>query len=218
MKPEKLSLFNFEHHVVRSVEIDGEPWFVVVDVCKALGILNASQAVARLSDKQKRIPNMYTIHIGPKQPWLVNEYGLYKLVFLSRKPEAIKFTDWVAEEVLPSLRKTGMYFGSTYDKAKDRTIARLQSSTQIYKESTKRIEGDLLAARHRVAVAEATAQTRLERMRSQELRRYNREFREYEAARKQDREEYKAALRYKKPAKGTYAAQRIMELRAKEKV
>ena len=91
-----------------SVKIDGEPWFVAADVCRILEIRNVSDALSRLDADEKGVTNVYSPG-GMKEMNIVNEPGLYRLVFASRKPEAKKFQRWVYHEVLPSIRKTGGY-------------------------------------------------------------------------------------------------------------
>lgn len=107
----------FEHEEfgsVRVVMIDGEPWFVAVDVCRILEISNSRDAVARLDDDEKADVGITdTSSNGVQQRRTVtaiSESGLYALIFTSRKPEAKKFRKWVTHEVLPSIRKTGAYF------------------------------------------------------------------------------------------------------------
>lgn len=93
---------------VRYEMIDGEPWFVANDVCNILGIVNSRDALSRLEDDEKGVG--ITDTLGGKQEMnIVNESGLYNLIFQSRKPEAKKFRKWVTSEVLPSIRKTGKY-------------------------------------------------------------------------------------------------------------
>ena len=90
---------------VRSVLIDGEPWFVAADVCRALEIQNVTQAMERLDDEERAMFN-----IGRQgETHIVNESGLYTLILGSRKPEAKRFKKWVTGDVLPSIRKTGAY-------------------------------------------------------------------------------------------------------------
>lgn len=105
----ELQLFsNPEFGQVRVVEINGEPWFVGSDVCRVLEIKNVSDAISRLDDDEKGIANVETL--GGKQNLLtINESGLYALVVTSRKPDAKKFRKWITAEVIPSIRKTGMY-------------------------------------------------------------------------------------------------------------
>ena len=93
---------------LRSISKDGVPHFLVSDVCKALDILNPSQATAKLEDDEKALWNMNTTG-GRQQVLIVNESGLYGLVLRSRKPSAYAFRRWVTTTVLPSLRKDGVY-------------------------------------------------------------------------------------------------------------
>ena len=96
---------------VRAIMRDGEPWFVAADICKALEIGNPSQVLVRLEDDEKMntlISNEGNRRGNPKMT-VVNESGLYALIFGSRKPEAKVFKRWVTHEVLPTIRKTGGY-------------------------------------------------------------------------------------------------------------
>lgn len=94
---------------VRTIMINGEPWFVAKDVCDILDIKNPSDTLRKvLSDWEKGIEIVYT-HGGPQQMGIVNESGLYHLIFVSRKPEAEAFRRWVTQDLIPSIRKTGRY-------------------------------------------------------------------------------------------------------------
>lgn len=100
---------NEEFGTIRSVVIDGEPWFVATDVCNALGIANSRDAVARLDDDEKNTVVLTDGIRGNPQKAIVNEPGLYTLILGSRKPEAKPFKRWIAHEVIPSIRKDGFY-------------------------------------------------------------------------------------------------------------
>jgi hypothetical protein len=99
-----------DHDEFRVIDRDGEPWFLLTEVCKKLGIGNPSNVAASLDDDEKGI---VTIDIlgGKKRVRIVNESGLYSVILRSRKPEAKAFKKWVTSEVLPSIRKTGGYGG-----------------------------------------------------------------------------------------------------------
>lgn len=105
----ELQIFNSEQFGrIRAVEMDGEPWFCLADVCKPLG-LEASKCKTRLKTdgllSREGVDSM-----GRRNTMLwVNEGNLYRAIFQSKKPEAEQFTDWVTEEVLPALRKSGEY-------------------------------------------------------------------------------------------------------------
>jgi prophage antirepressor-like protein len=117
--------FAFEDHVVRVVEIDEAPWFVGRDVCRALGIGNESQALGRLDDDERGVCNVDPSSDSKFSPEtrtaiVINEPGVYQLIFTSRKPEAKRFKRWLAHEVLPALRKHGAYvMPETADAAAD---------------------------------------------------------------------------------------------------
>lgn len=102
------SVFNFGDQPVRIVTIDGEPWFVAKDVCTTLGYRDAEKGTRNLGTHQKGVHDLRTPG-GDQRVTIINEPGLYRLVLRSRKPEAVAFSDWVASEVLPSIRKTGTY-------------------------------------------------------------------------------------------------------------
>lgn len=86
----------------------GDAWFVAKDVCDALGINNSRQALTRLDDDEKGVISNDTLG-GAQQMATVSEAGLYALVLSSKKPEAKAFKRWVTHDVLPSIRKHGMY-------------------------------------------------------------------------------------------------------------
>ena len=122
----ELQVFNSsEFGNVRVVQVDGEPWFVAADVCRALEISNSRDAVARLDDDEKGVGSTDTL--GGKQGMqIINEPGLYTLVLGSRKPEAKTFKRWVTHEVLPAIRKTGSY--KTPKQSSDRDKAMLKNA------------------------------------------------------------------------------------------
>ena len=135
MSPETTVVQTFTHEQfgeIRTVEIDGEIWFVAADVAKILGIQNVRQDLAEFPEDEKAAVSIpYTSsnstkdekmtvdntdgHFGKRggaqrrKVNIINEPGLYRLIFKSRKPEAKKFQRWVYHEVLPSIRKTGAY-------------------------------------------------------------------------------------------------------------
>ena len=104
---------NEEFGSVRTTMINGEPWFVAVDVCKALEISNPTMALDRLDPDEKMTLSLTEGHSGQRggaqQVNIVNEPGLYVLVIGSRKPEAKTFRRWITHDVIPTIRKTGSY-------------------------------------------------------------------------------------------------------------
>lgn len=103
-----LQIFSYQSHEVRKVEVNGEPWFVLKDVCSILNINNQSDVYNRLDDDEKGVAQIDTLG-GQQKMSTVNESGLYHVILRSDKPEAVPFRKWVTSEVLPQIRKTGAY-------------------------------------------------------------------------------------------------------------
>lgn len=100
---------NPEFGSIRTIEQNGEPWFVGKDVAEALGYSNASKALADHVDEQDKLNNESLVSLGQRGGWIINESGFYSLCFSSKLEGAKKFKRWVTSEVLPSIRKTGNY-------------------------------------------------------------------------------------------------------------
>lgn len=107
-KDEVVHLRFEDAHQVRIVMVGGEPWWVLSDIAKALGYQRTSDASKHLRDKEKGTANCRTPG-GKQNLVIVSEPGMYRLVMKSEKPDAERFQDWVCEEVLPSIRKHGVY-------------------------------------------------------------------------------------------------------------
>ncbi len=93
---------------IRTTNVNGEPWFVAADVCRALDLGTTSKAVERLDDDEKGVNSIPTLG-GKQNLTIINEPGLYSLVLGSRKPEAKAFKRWITHEVIPSIRRNGAY-------------------------------------------------------------------------------------------------------------
>lgn len=98
-----------EFGVVRTVMIEKEPYFVGKDVTEILGYANASKAIANHVDTEDKLNNESLSSLGQRGGWLINESGLYSLILSSKMPKAKMFKRWVTSEVLPSIRKHGLY-------------------------------------------------------------------------------------------------------------
>lgn len=122
-------VFNFGDYQVRTLIKEGEPWFVAKDVADILDYSEASAMTRHLDDDDKE--SVKLIVMGQEQ-WfiLVNESGLYSAILKSRKPEAKAFKKWVTSEVLPSIRKCGMF--SLSDVSSLIEEARLNSENVVY--------------------------------------------------------------------------------------
>lgn len=107
----EITIFNNpEFGDVRTIMIDGEPWFVGKDVANALGYARERDAIANHVDKDDAVKHGVADSIGREQKTtIINESGLYSLIFGSKLESAKKFKKWVTSEVLPQLRKTGSY-------------------------------------------------------------------------------------------------------------
>lgn len=98
----------YKENPVRIIEKDGEPWFVAKDVCSILEIKEPHRSIKGLDEDEKGRHSMTTPG-GEQELTMINEAGLYRLIFKSRKKEAEDFKRWVCHDVLPSIRKTGAY-------------------------------------------------------------------------------------------------------------
>lgn len=103
-----LQIFNYKNKEVRTIEKDGEPWWVLKDVCQILDISKYRDISARLDDDEREPIRVDTLG-GSQEMICINESGLYNVILRSDKPEAKPFRKWVTSEVLPSIRKHGAY-------------------------------------------------------------------------------------------------------------
>lgn len=133
---------------IRTTMKDGEPWFVAVDVCRALEHSNSRMALERLDDDEKGVSSIYTLG-GKQEMAVVNEPGLYTLVLGSRKPEAKAFKRWITHDVIPTIRKTGGYvandelFLATYlPNADEATKAMFSATLATMRSLNEKIERD----------------------------------------------------------------------------
>lgn len=106
----ELQIFkNAEFGFVRTITVEGEPYFVAKDVTGILGYANASKAIADHVDEEDKLNNESLSSLGQRGGWLINESGLYSLILSSKMPNAKKFKRWVTSEVLPTIRRHGLY-------------------------------------------------------------------------------------------------------------
>lgn len=109
MSKNEITIFNYEAKEVRTVEKNGEPWFVLKDICEVLELSTPKRVAERLDIDEVSLTHVID-SIGRKQETLIiNESGLYSVILRSDKPQAKPFRKWVTSEVLPSIRKTGSY-------------------------------------------------------------------------------------------------------------
>ena len=135
----ELQIFNnAEFGSVRTVTVDNEPYFVGRDVAVALGYSNASKAVATHVDEEDKVFVMLDIAdaqngnvpVGQSKTAVINESGLYSLILSSKLPNAKRFKHWVTAEVLPSIRKHGVYAIDEVLENPDMLIEEIQNYLQ----------------------------------------------------------------------------------------
>lgn len=121
----EMKIFNSEEFgQVRTVIIDGEVWFCLADICRALELEQVSRVKSRLKEDGVTTGKVID-RLGREQEAIfINEANPYRTIFQSRKEAAERFTDWVTSEVLPSIRKTGKYEADTSNT----TIPRVKGS------------------------------------------------------------------------------------------
>ncbi|MCM1225969.1 MAG: phage antirepressor [Clostridium sp.] len=109
---------NDEFGTVRTLNINGEPWFVGKDIAEILGYHNTRDAIAKRVDAEDELCGVAVCDsIGREQyPVLINESGLYSMILSSKLPKAKRFKRWITSEVLPSIRRTGKY---VHEKARE---------------------------------------------------------------------------------------------------
>lgn len=117
---ENMIPFKFEGAEVRVVDQDGEPWWVLADVCKVLELRNPTITGEKLDDDEKA-----KLNLGSGSPaTIINESGLYSIILTSRKSKAKSFKKWITAEVIPSIRKTGGYMVAAPDETPEQIMAR----------------------------------------------------------------------------------------------
>ncbi len=128
-----LTVFNNQQFgEVRATEINGEPWFVLMDVCRVLEIGNTRNVTRRLDVDEKGVHEMDTLG-GKQNLTVINESGLYTVILRSDKPQAKPFRKWVTSEVLPTIRKTGEYKAKPTDELRRKNVEIREENAKIRK-------------------------------------------------------------------------------------
>ena len=104
-----IQVFTYQRSEVRTVELNGEPWFVLKDVCEVLGIANHKMTAQRLDADEVSLTDLTDSMGRQQETTVINESGLYNVILRSDKPEAKPFRKWVTGTVLPSIRRHGAY-------------------------------------------------------------------------------------------------------------
>lgn len=105
----ELQIFNYHDKPVRTIEKDGEIWWVLKDVCAVLGINKAVEVAKRLDSDEVDQTDIVDSNGRRQKTYIVNEPGVYKVILRSDKPDAKDMMRWITHEVLPSIRRTGSY-------------------------------------------------------------------------------------------------------------
>ncbi len=154
MDENKIQVWNYESSEIRTIEKDGEPWFVGKDVATVLGYSNPRDAInKRVDDEDKGVAKCDTLG-GIQDLTIINESGLYSLVLSSKLPSAKKFKRWVTNEVLPSIRKHGAYMTEqTLERALTSPDFLIELATQLKaeQEQRKRLETTVAVQEQQIA-------------------------------------------------------------------
>lgn len=139
---------------IRTIQQNGEPWFVGKDVADILGYSNSSKAIPQHVDEEDRQKqNLPTAQNGKlvAASWLINESGLYSLILSSKMPKAKEFKRWVTSEVIPAIRKTGGYIAGSENMTDAEIMAKAvlvaQSTIRQRDQRIKELESDVAAAK-----------------------------------------------------------------------
>lgn len=149
---------------IRTIQQNGEPWFVGKDVADILGYSNSSKAIPQHVDEEDRQKqNLPTAQNGKlvAASWLINESGLYSLILSSKMPKAKEFKHWVTSEVIPAIRKTGGYIAGSENMTDAEIMAKAvlvaQSTIRQRDQRIKELESDVAAAKPKVLFADAVS-------------------------------------------------------------
>ncbi len=154
-----IQIFNFENNQVRTLNIDGKPYFVGKDIADILGYANPSKALADHVDEEDKLNNESLVSLGQRGGWLINESGLYSLILSSKMPNAKKFKRWVTSEVLPAIVHKGVYMTDkkAYDITHDRSGATLADLLQQAADQLKQKDIQIAEMKPKALFADAVA-------------------------------------------------------------
>ncbi len=146
---------------IRTIQQNGEPWFVGKDVADILGYQNGSRDVNRHVDEDDRQNYQNGTFESNRGLTIINESGLYSLILSSKMPKAKEFKRWVTSEVIPAIRKTGGYIAGSENMTDAEIMAKAvlvaQSTIQQRDQRIKELESDVAAAKPKVLFADAVS-------------------------------------------------------------
>lgn len=150
----QLQTWNYGSSEIRTVEKDGEPWWVLADVCKVLELTTPARVAGRLEDDEKGVSLIHTLG-GKQNVTVINESGLYAVILRSDKPQAKPFRKWVTSEVLPTIRKHGAYMTEqTLERAITSPDFLIELATQLKAEQAQRKQLETTVAVQNQQIAE----------------------------------------------------------------
>ena len=131
---------NEEFEEVRTIQIDGEPWFVGKDVAKNLGYKDTSDALKNHVDEEDKLTRCFTDSGQSREMYIINESGLYSLTLSSKLESARKFKRWITHEVIPEIRRSGNYhLPQTYQEALRALADKVEQNEKLAAENAKLI-------------------------------------------------------------------------------
>lgn len=149
-------IFDFHGQKVRAVTIDNEPYFVGKDIADILGYQRADNAIRNHVDEEDKLTHRFSASGQNRNMTIINESGLYSLILSSKLPQAKEFKRWVTSEVLPTIRKNGMYATDELLDNPDFAIATLQKLKEE-REAKKQLEAQIEADRPKVIFSDAVS-------------------------------------------------------------
>lgn len=141
---------NEEFGKVRTTEVNGQPYFVGKDVAEILGYADTNKAIAMHVDEEDKLNDKTALSLGQRGGWLINESGLYSLILTSKLPKAKAFKRWVTSEVLPSIRRHGLYAVDEILANPDIAIKVLQE-LKAEREKRRSLEGTVAVQNQQIA-------------------------------------------------------------------
>ena len=141
---------NEEFGKVRTTEVNGQPYFVGKDVAEILGYADTNKAIAMHVDEEDKLNDKTALSLGQRGGWLINESGLYSLILTSKLPKAKAFKRWVTSEVLPSIRRHGLYAVDEILANPDIAIKALQE-LKAEREKRRSLEGTVAVQNQQIA-------------------------------------------------------------------
>ena len=151
----QLTVLNYQQNEVRVVMQDGKPWWVLKDVCDVLCLTNSRRVSDRLDEDEKGVTLVNTLG-GNQEMTVINESGLYNVIIRSDKPEAKQFKRWITHDVLPSIRKHGMYATEELLANPDLLI-QVATALKAERAENARLQSEITASKPKVLFADSVS-------------------------------------------------------------